>query len=145
MVFLLVNALPSTGSAGAIVTPIVRLLLRYYVVVRLPGNILKWTYGHPIRYLHPCFVIYACTGGDAPQCTRGFLSPELPYSSFSISDFSVKHGPPDSRAKGFHACQDAQTPPGPPITRINAMVDVAFPIQARGRHPEDCDFGAQCP
>jgi hypothetical protein len=66
-------------------------------------------------------------------------------SPIPASKYRVPPGSPDSRAKGIHACQDAQTPPGPSITRNNAMVDVAFPTQARGRHPKGCDFGAQFP
>jgi hypothetical protein len=51
------------------------------------------------------------------------------YSPIPDSRYRISPGPPDSRAKGIHACQDAQTPPGPSIARNNAMVDVAFPLR----------------
>jgi len=101
-----------------------------------------WTYGHPIRYLHPYFVFYACTGGVLLSAPGDFYRLDSPIPAFQ---YRISLGSPDSRARGIHACQDAKTPPGPSMTRTNAMVDVAFPTQAQGRHPKSCDFGAQCP
>ena len=76
-------------------------------------------------------------GGVHPTTPGDFYRLDSPIPASKVSGFSVKHGSPDSRAEGIHACQDAKTPPGPSMTRINAMVDIAFPIQAQGRHPEN--------
>jgi hypothetical protein len=81
-------------------------------------------------------------GGVHLSAPGDFYHLDSPIPAFQ---YRISPGSPDSRAEGIHACQDAQTPPGPSMTRTNAMVDVAFPIQAQGRHPKGCDFGAQFP
>jgi len=66
-----------------------------------------------------------------PPAAKTLFEKRVLDSPIPASKYRVPPGYPDSRAKGIHARQDAQTPPGPSITRNNAMVDVAFPTQAR--------------
>jgi hypothetical protein len=87
MVFLLVNALPSTSSAEVDISSC---SLASQVLCCCPTSerhceMDVWP-PHPIPAT--LFRVLRLHWGGAPQCTGGFLSAGLPYSSFSISDFS---------------------------------------------------------